>query len=43
MIAYWPQGIKKGITPQTGHVMDFMTTCIDLAQTSYPKTYNGAS
>jgi arylsulfatase len=41
MIAYWPKGIKKGITPQTGHVMDFMATCIDLAKTNYPRTYKG--
>lgn len=41
MIAFWPKGIKKGVTSQPGHVMDFMATCIDLAKTSYPKTYKG--
>lgn len=43
MIAHWPNGIKtqKGdITNETGHVIDIMATCIDLAKTNYPKTYN---
>ncbi|MDR3061427.1 MAG: arylsulfatase [Dysgonamonadaceae bacterium] len=44
MIAYWPKGIKKNkgkMTEQMGHVMDIMATCIDLAEASYPQTYNG--
>ena len=44
MIAYWPNGLKakKGtITPQVGHVMDFMPTFLELAGTTYPKTYEG--
>lgn len=43
MIAYWPQGIRKeqkgSITTQTGHVMDIMATCVDLAGAEYPQTY----
>src|SRR3546814_993958 len=42
MIAFWPKGIKaeKGsVTPQIGHVMDFMATVIDLAGAEYPETY----
>lgn len=44
MIAFWPEGIKaeKGsVTRQTGHVMDFMATFIDIAGAAYPETYNG--
>lgn len=44
MIAHWPKGIKKnvsGITPEMGHVMDIMATCVDLAGVTYPKQYNG--
>lgn len=44
MIAFWPKGIKTkkgGITEQPGHVMDFMATFIELAQTTYPSTYRG--
>lgn len=44
MIAHWPKGIKKnvsGVTPQMGHVMDIMATCIDLAKAKYPKNYKG--
>ena len=44
LIAFWPKGItvnKGSITPQIGHVMDFMATFIQLAQTKYPSTYNG--
>lgn len=42
-IAYWPAGIKKQvgtINNSTCHVMDLMATCIDLAKTKYPETYN---
>ncbi len=34
MIAHWPKGIKKNVgktTPEIGHVMDIMATCIDMA------------
>lgn len=44
MIAYWPKGIKKNkgkMTEQMGHVMDIMATCVDLAEATYPQTYNG--
>ena len=44
MIAYWPKGLKKnvgGITPEMGHVMDIMATCVDLAGAEYPTTYKG--
>lgn len=43
LIACWPKKIKNGgqITHQWGHVIDFMATCCDLAQTPYPKTYRG--
>jgi len=44
MIAFWPKGIsvKKGsISGRTGHVMDFMATFIELANATYPSTYNG--
>jgi arylsulfatase len=42
MIAHWPGGIvKKGITNETGHVVDIMATCLDLANTSYPESYRG--
>ncbi len=43
MIAYWPRGIKtRGtISRAMGHVMDFMATFVQLANTSYPATFNG--
>ncbi|MFT4153846.1 arylsulfatase [Parafilimonas sp.] len=42
-IAYWPNGLKlkKGsINKQLCHVMDIMPTCLELAKTTYPETYN---
>jgi arylsulfatase A-like enzyme len=41
LIAYWPTVIKqKGtLTHQTGHVIDLMATCCDVAGCAYPKTY----
>ncbi|MDR0573545.1 MAG: arylsulfatase [Tannerella sp.] len=44
MIAHWPKGIKKntsGVTAEMGHVMDIMATCVDLADTKYPRHYAG--
>jgi len=44
MIAHWPKGIavKPGsITHQVGHLIDFMATAIDLAETEYPKSWPG--
>jgi len=42
MIAHWPRGIvQKGITNETGHVVDIMATCLDLANVPYPQIYQG--
>ena len=45
MIAFWPKGIDKKsagtITEETGHVMDIMATCVELADAEYPETYTG--
>jgi len=44
MIAHWPKGIKKNVgktTPEIGHVMDIMATCIDMAGATYPTKYKG--
>ncbi|WP_256013943.1 arylsulfatase [Desertivirga xinjiangensis] len=45
MIAYWPKGIKdksgNKVSSHLGHVMDFMATFVELAQTKYPTTYQG--
>ena len=43
LIVYWPQRIKdKGtLRKQTGHVIDIMTTCVDLAGAEYPSEFNG--
>lgn len=44
MIAFWPKGItaKKGsYTNQVGHVMDFMSTFVELANAKYPGNYKG--
>ncbi len=42
MIAHWPAGISEeavgSITTQRGHLVDFMATCVDLAETEYPKS-----
>ena len=42
LIAYWPAVIKKGgsITNQSGHIIDVMATCLDVAGIEYPTTYN---
>lgn len=42
MIAHWPTGLKTkagSITPQVGHLIDFMATCIDVAETEYPDSW----
>ncbi|NWK55427.1 arylsulfatase [Verrucomicrobiaceae bacterium N1E253] len=42
LIAHWPKGItaKPGsVTHQPGHLIDFMATCIDLADTQYPTNW----
>jgi len=44
LIAFWPKGItakKGGISKQLGHVMDFMSTAVELAKANYPSVYNG--
>ncbi|MBD2756796.1 arylsulfatase [Spirosoma validum] len=44
LVAFWPAGIKakKGTySEQVGHVMDFMSTFVEMAGATYPKTYNG--
>lgn len=44
MIAYWPQGIttKKGsFNGHVGHVMDFMSTLVELSGATYPASYKG--
>ncbi|MEZ0610862.1 arylsulfatase [Fibrella sp. WM1] len=44
MITFWPRGIKakKGsLNAQVGHVMDFMSTFVELAGATYPTTHHG--
>lgn len=42
LIACWPGVTQKDtMTNQTGHVMDIMATCLDIAGLPYPKTYGG--
>lgn len=42
-IASWPAVIKNAgtITEQTGHIIDIMATCIDVAGAKYPTEYGG--
>jgi arylsulfatase A-like enzyme len=44
LIVHWPAGLKVSagtVTKQTGHVMDVMATCLDLAGVAYPRTFGG--
>ncbi|GAB4021614.1 arylsulfatase [Spirosoma koreense] len=44
LVAFWPRGItarKGGFSAQVGHVMDFMSTFVELGGATYPKVYNG--
>lgn len=43
LIAHWPLGIKKKniINHQSGHIIDIMATCLDIAGTEYPQTHKG--
>lgn len=43
LIAHWPAGLKGAgkITHQPGHLIDIMATCLDVAGTPYPSTYQG--
>jgi arylsulfatase len=43
-VAFWPKGItgnKGAISNQVGHVMDFMSTFIELGQADYPEEFEG--
>jgi arylsulfatase A-like enzyme len=41
-IAYGPSVVKPGrVSHQPGHIIDLMSTCLDLAGATYPRTYNG--
>jgi arylsulfatase len=43
-IVHWPAGLKTkpgSITKERGHVVDMMATCLDLAGTEYPATFEG--
>ena len=44
LIVHWPGGLaaKNGsIVTQRGHLVDFMATCIDVAETEYPTEWEG--
>ncbi len=42
LIARWPGVVEPGtLTNQVGHIIDFMPTCIELAETAYPSQFNG--
>ncbi len=42
LIAYWPRVIQGGeITFQTGHLIDVMATCADVAGAGYPSSNGG--
>jgi arylsulfatase len=43
LVAYWPAVIKQGsrLCHDTGHLIDIMATCLDVAGARYPDTYNG--
>jgi arylsulfatase len=43
MIVHWPGVVPRAgaITPQVGHVMDVMPTCLEAAQAEYPRAYPG--
>jgi len=49
LIVHWPAKISKeqqgSITAQTGHLIDFMATCVELGKAEYPKVqlYEGLS
>ncbi len=43
-IVHWPEGLDHepgSYTEQVGHVMDFLPTFLELAETEYPEKYNG--
>jgi arylsulfatase A-like enzyme len=43
LIVHWPKGIKgKGeLRNQSGHLIDIMATCIEIAGLQYPTNFNG--
>lgn len=43
LIVYWPEGIKKpgSIDDEPGHLVDIMSTCIELAGAEYPSEVDG--
>lgn len=41
LIVHWPAGVQKGLSNQTGHIIDIMPTLLDVAHASYPTNYNG--
>jgi arylsulfatase len=43
LVARWPTVIRSGgqITRQPGHVIDFMATCLDVADVDYPTQFKG--
>ncbi|MFK7814004.1 MAG: arylsulfatase [Maribacter sp.] len=45
LIVHWPEGItsKNEFRKDPGHLIDIMATCIDVAETPYPKIYNDKS
>ncbi len=43
-IVHWPNGLETdagSFTDQTGHVMDILPTCLELAGAAYPEGYKG--
>jgi arylsulfatase len=43
LIAHWPEHIKTPgqLRQQPGHLVDIMTTCVDVAGAAYPTQFNG--
>jgi arylsulfatase len=43
LIVHWPQGIaaRNELRTQPAHLIDIMSTCVDVAGASYPKEFNG--
>jgi arylsulfatase len=43
LIARWPGGIegRGALTHESGHIIDVMATCVDVAGASYPESFGG--
>ena len=43
LVAHWPKGIqaKNELRHDQSHLIDIMSTCVELAKASYPKEYQG--